>query len=63
MSQSKVMDGKVKSVGTYSKTVGVSFGNSDQKSTVFGTSTRFLVTIGAFKINASRKFSRRRDIM
>ena len=29
MSQSKVMDANVKSVGIYSKTVGISLGNSD----------------------------------
>ena len=49
MSHSKVMDAKVKSVGTYSKTVGVSLGNSVGASHCFGSIYAFLVTIGTFK--------------
>ena len=38
------MDAKVKSVGIYSKTVGVSLGNSDGASHCFGSNYAFLVT-------------------
>ena len=38
------MGAKLKSVGTYSKTVGVSLGNSDGTSHCFGSNYAFLVT-------------------
>ena len=49
MSQSNVMGAKVKSVGTCSKTVGVSLGNSDGASYCFWSNYAFLVTIDTFK--------------